>query len=102
MSVGGRFPRKLAPLSDLAGIRGLPIFIAQGRDSQQYPLERSCEELQLFHAAAMQVTLRQYPCGDDMTTQILSDMDTWIMEQINGVVTNPEEVQTTLFPSEKN
>jgi phospholipase/carboxylesterase len=102
LSVGGSVPRNLAPLSDLLGIRQLPIFIAQGRDSEAYPIEQTCDELRLFHTAAMHVTLRQYPCGDEMTTQILHDMDLWMMEQISGVVTEPETSQTTLFTTGDN
>ena len=30
----------------------------------------------------MAVCLRLYPCGDDLTTNMLSDMDRWIMEQV--------------------
>jgi phospholipase/carboxylesterase len=85
LSVGGVFPTGLAPLSLLRQVRRLPLLIAQGRDSELYPEQRSCDELRLFHAAAMHVTLRQYPCGDELTTKMLHDMDVWIMERINGV-----------------
>lgn len=85
LSVGGPFPTGFAPLAHLRQVRQLPIFLAQGRDSQVYPQQQSCEELRLFHAAAMHVTLRQYPCSDELTTQMLRDMNVWIMERINGV-----------------
>jgi phospholipase/carboxylesterase len=85
LSLGGPFPHGLAPLAQLRRARRLPLFIAQGRDSEQYPAGRTCEELRLFHAAAMHVTLRQYPCGDELTTQMLSDMNAWIMEQVTGI-----------------
>ncbi len=85
LSVGGPFPTGLAPLAHLRQVRRLPIFLAQGRDSEIYPQHQCCEELRLFHAAAMHVTLRQYPCNDELTTQMLHDMDVWIMERINGV-----------------
>ena len=32
----------------------------------------------------MSITLRQYPCGAELTTQMLRDMDVWMMEQITG------------------
>jgi phospholipase/carboxylesterase len=85
LSLGGSFPTGLAPLAQLRRIRQLPIFIAQGRDSESYPQQQCCDELRLFHAAALHVTLRQYPCQDELTTQMLHDMDVWIMERINGV-----------------
>ena len=84
-SIGGPFPEGLAPLARLRQIRGLPLFIAQGRDSLEYPLQQSCEELHLFHAASLHVTLRQYPVADDLTTAMLSDLNTWMMERVTGV-----------------
>ncbi len=91
LSIGGPFPTGSAPLSRLRQVRQLPLFIAQGKDSELYPLQRTCDELRLFHAAAMHVTLRQYPCGDELTTQMLSDLNAWMMEQITGVSETPEE-----------
>jgi hypothetical protein len=81
-------------------VRQLPIFIANGRESTEYPVERTCEELRLFHAAGMAVTLRQYPCGDELTTQMLSDMDEWIMERVTGV--DCSAASQVLGPNERN
>jgi hypothetical protein len=68
----------------------LPLFIAQGRDAQRYCVDRSCDELRLFHTAGMSVTVRQYPCGDELTTNMLSDMDRWMMELVTGIEHKPE------------
>jgi hypothetical protein len=70
------------------------------RDSEIYSVDQVCEELSLFHAAGMSVTLRQYPCGDELTTQMLRDLDVWLMEQVTGVATadQPQVAQ----PSEWN
>lgn len=84
MSIGGHFPFGGAPLGRLQNARRLPLFIAQGRDSRNYPIERACQELRLFHTAGLGVTVRQYPCGDEVDTQMLKDMDAWIMERVTG------------------
>jgi len=84
MSIGGPFPLGGAPLGQLGNARRLPLFIAQGRDSENYPIELACQELRLFHTAGLGVTVRQYPCGDEVDTQMLKDMDAWIMEQVTG------------------
>jgi phospholipase/carboxylesterase len=101
LSVGGPFPAGLAPLAQLKRVRHLPLFIAQGRDSQQYPLDQACAELRLFHAAAMHVTLRQYPCGDELTTQMLTDMDAWLMNQVQGTQAVPDE-DVRAYPGDVN
>jgi len=49
----------------------------------------------------MSVTLRQYPCGDELTTQMLRDLDVWLMEQVTGVST-AEVQEPAALPSEWN
>ena len=82
LSVGGAFPRGFAPLRQVEQSRNVPVFLATGRDSRRYSSERVCADLRLLYSAGMCITLRQYPCGDDLTTQMLSDMDRWMMDQI--------------------
>jgi phospholipase/carboxylesterase len=82
LSIGGAFPSNHRPLARLQAARRLRVFLATGRDSSYYPQDQVCETLRLFHSAGLSVNLRQYPCGDDLTTNMLSDMDRWIMEQI--------------------
>lgn len=84
-SIGGCFPTGHAPLATLNAARRAPLLIMHCRDSQSYTVDRVCAELSLFHAAGMTVTLRQYPCGDELTTQMLRDLDVWLMEQVTGV-----------------
>lgn len=90
MSIGGPFPLGGAPLGQLGHARRLPLFVAQGRDSEHYSIELACEELRLFHTAGLSVTVRQYPCGDEVDTQMLKDMDKWIMEHVTGTPSSEE------------
>ncbi len=82
LALGGAFPRGDAPLARLHDTRGLPLFIAAGRQSMNYPENTVCKDLRLFHAAGLNVTLRQYPGVKDISDAILSDVDRWIMEVI--------------------
>jgi phospholipase/carboxylesterase len=84
ISIGGPFPTGDAPLSQLRRIRRLPMLIIQGRLSAGYPPDVTHGELRLFHAAGLHVTVRQYPCGDELTTKMLHDMHVWMMEQMQG------------------
>lgn len=87
LSLCGEFPTGNAPLGRLAEVRRLPVFLATGRASGHYPPEKVCENLRLFYAAGMSINLREYPCGQELTTQMLSDVDRWIMEQITAPAT---------------
>jgi len=100
LSLGGPFPTGDTPLAHLKEARGLPLFIAQGRSSEIYPVETTCDELRLFHAAGMHVTLRQYPCGDELNTQMLHDMNVWMMEQVTGASDSDAEDLSPHFRDE--
>ena len=91
VSLGGHFPKGHAPLARLAEARRTPLLIAHSRDSETYTVEHLCKELSLFHAAGMCITLRQYPCGDELTTQMLQDANAWLMEQVTGVPVEEQE-----------
>ena len=64
-----------------------------GAESGALPDRPLCEEIRLFHAAGMSVSLRQYPCGDELTTQMLHDLNVWIMERVTGVEASTSEDQ---------
>lgn len=82
LSFCGAFPSGGNPLSNLAEARQLAIFLAVGRRSRQYPTAAVCDNLRLFHTAGLSTTLRQYPCDQELSPQMLIDMDRWIIEQI--------------------
>jgi phospholipase/carboxylesterase len=84
ISIGGPLPKEDTPLVHLQRARRLPVLLAHGRDSGTYATDDVCRDLRLLYAAGMSVTLRQYPCGQEVTTQMLSDVDAWIMERVTG------------------
>lgn len=90
-SIGGSFPSGHQPLLQIDRARQLPLMLAHGRDSTNYPIQRVCEDLRLLHTAGMKVTLRQYPCEDELTTKMLSDLDAWMMDQVSTVVSSSRE-----------
>ncbi len=84
LSLCGAFPQGHTPFGNLTQARRLPLFLAVGRDSREYPSEAVCEDLRLFHTAGLSITLRQYPCDHELCAQMLADMDRWIIEQITA------------------
>ena len=84
LSICGEFPRGHNPLSQLIEARRLPVLLAVGRDSREYSPAEACDDLRLFHTAGMSIALRQYPCGQQLTPQMLRDVDRWIIEQITA------------------
>ena len=84
LSLGGCLPTGGAPLSRLPEARQLAVFLATGRRSPVYGEPQVCDDLRLLHTAGMSITLRLYPCGHELSPQMLSDVDRWIIEQITA------------------
>lgn len=91
LSACGGFPRGQMPLVNLKSLREFPLLMAFGRDSAVYAADDVCRELPLMHSAGLKVALRQYPCEDELTTQMLHDMDVWLMERVTGLPSECEE-----------
>jgi phospholipase/carboxylesterase len=84
LSLGGGLPTGGAPLSRLPEARQLAVFLASGRRSAVYGEQQVCGDLRLLHTAGMSITLRLYPCGHELSPQMLADVDRWIIEQITA------------------
>ncbi len=100
LSFCGQFPASQIPFGQnpfgrLAAARHLPVLLAGGRDSSVYPPETACSDLRLFHTAGMSITLRQYPCCQELAPQMLRDMDRWIIEQIAALSESSTESDTS-------
>jgi phospholipase/carboxylesterase len=97
ISLGGAFPAGHTPFANLPQARQLPVFLAAGRASEAYPDARVCDDLRLLHAAGLSITLRVYPCGHELSPQMLADVDRWIIDQItsgNTLAAQSDEVSS--------
>ena len=84
LSLGGRFPTGGTPLRRLSEARSVPIFLACGQTSHDYSQDDVCDDLRLLHSGGMNVALRVYPGGDEISPLMLPDMDRWMMELVVG------------------
>jgi len=87
VSLGGAMPRGDAPLAGINQARRLPVLLASGKESQRYSSSTICDDLRLLHAAGIQVALRLYPGGHQISPDMLADVDRWMMEIITGECT---------------
>lgn len=84
-SFGGPFPRNHTPLCNVMEARRIPLLLACGADSHDYPEARVCDDIRLMHAAGIgSLNVRQYPCGDELVTQMLKDFNCWMMQLVTG------------------
>ena len=82
ISLGGQFPQGRMPLRQLDAVRQMPCLMCVGRDSPVFPPSEAAKQMTLFHTAGMSVTVRQYPCRQELSTNMLEDVNRWIMERI--------------------
>ncbi len=85
VAINGPLPTRLRPLRRVNELRRVPCLLATLRDSRAYPASRVCRDLRLLHAAGCTVALRQYPGDDGLTSNMLSDLNRWLMDLVCGV-----------------
>ena len=83
LSINGSLPSTLNPLSNWRDCRDVPVFWAHGRGSKHFPESNLCHQLRLLHVAGFDVTLRQYPCKNQLPKQVFGDATHWMMEQLS-------------------
>jgi phospholipase/carboxylesterase len=84
ISLCGEFPRSGTPLVHLDEVREVPVLLACGRRSSVYPPAQVCDDMRLLHSAGIDISLRQYACGQELSLEMLADVNRWTMEQILG------------------
>jgi phospholipase/carboxylesterase len=85
LSFGGGFPRGQNVLSRLKEARQLPLFLAVGGESLDYPTQQLCDDLRLCHLAWLSVSVKQYhPCGDELVVDMMSDANEWMMNLVTS------------------
>lgn len=85
-SLNGPLPQGCNPLGNLKHSRKLPVLWAHCRESLEFPENQLCDQLKLLHIAGFNVTVRQYPFGDELPALALKDVDRWIMEFIDSAI----------------
>ena len=84
VSLCGAFPQGNLPLRQWASIRHLPTLLTVGNQSDVFTTEQAGKTLALYHAAGMPIAVRDYPCGQELTGEMLLEVNRWIMERVCG------------------
>lgn len=84
VSINGPLPNRLSPMRHVNALRHVPCLLTTSRNSEAYPTDHVCRDLRLLHVAGCTVALRQYPGDDSLTSNMLTDLDRWLMELVCG------------------
>lgn len=82
ISLSGPVPRGAGLLRNFGHTRKLPMLLSVSPTHENYDLPQVMEDLRFLHMAGYGLNLQLHPAGDDLTTTMFSDVNTWIMEQV--------------------
>lgn len=91
VSLGGAFPKSHRPLAALKDLFHLRSLWMVGEQSSSCGVDAVVDSLPLFHAARLRVAIRQYNCGDELYSDMFSDLNRWLMEIVTNQVAISEE-----------
>ena len=97
VNICGQFPAQHQPLAKLATARKLPALWMYGEHSDLNGVDHVCETLPVLHAARLSVHMRQYPCGNELLSNMLTDMNHWLMERVTNQPARFEEIREESF-----
>jgi phospholipase/carboxylesterase len=84
ISIDGPLPRGGRPLVNLESARNLAVLSAVAMEGERYPMHVVCEDIKLWHAARLRMEMRQYTVDDCLVTEVLRDVNAWIMARVTG------------------
>lgn len=90
VSICGEFPTQQQTLTNLAQVRELPALWMVGNESPTCGVTHLCDALPVMHSASLQVAIRQYPCGNELLSNMLLDANSWLMERVTNQAANFE------------
>ena len=82
VSVGGGAAGPRLPLARLQEVRGLPILVAR----PHAPQDQSRCDLRLWHAAGLDVTLREFSAAGGLHNDVFRSVNAWIMGLAAGAL----------------
>jgi phospholipase/carboxylesterase len=81
VAINGWLPGGPAPLVRLRDCRDLRILVVHGQWNARAPIEVARRDVSLLRAGGLKVAFQAYPNGHRITGPMLSDVDTWLMNQ---------------------
>jgi phospholipase/carboxylesterase len=79
-------PGQNRPLFRLPELRQLRVMIGHGVENAKVPLELARRDYLALYAAGLDVRMRTYPTTHRLHSDMLRDVNRWIMRQIAGEV----------------
>ena len=79
VAVNGWLPTGLPPLGRMKACRDLPLLVVHGAWNSKHPLSSARREVAALRAGGLKVAFQSYPSTHRLNSQMLSDVDTWLI-----------------------
>jgi phospholipase/carboxylesterase len=79
VAVNGWLPGGFLPLGRMKACRDLPILVVHGAWNLRHPLASARRDVSILRAGGLRVAFQSYPCTHRLNSQMLGDVDTWLM-----------------------
>ena len=79
VAINGWLPGGCAPLANLKAARALNILVVHGEWNARAAVDRARRDVATLRAGGLKVAFQSYPCAHRITSPMLSDVDSWLM-----------------------
>ncbi len=79
VAINGWVPGGFRPLGRLKACRELKILVVHGEWNARVPVRGVRRDVATLRAGGLQVAFQSYPCAHKITSPMLSDVDTWLI-----------------------
>ncbi|SIO46227.1 phospholipase/carboxylesterase [Singulisphaera sp. GP187] len=79
VAINGWLPGGFRPLARLKACRDLRILVVHGEWNARVPVQSARRDVRVLRAGGLRVAFQSYPCAHRLTSPMLSDVDTWLI-----------------------
>ena len=86
VAINGWLPTGFRPLGRLKACRDLPVLVVHGAWNARHPLPNARRDVATLRAGGLRVAFQSYPCNHRLNSQMLGDVDGWLMNHCTSQV----------------